>query len=134
MNYTLNDCFIPSVCLPVFTTTIHYTATDASLSTRSSTYTSNSNLELAMNEHISMRVNSARLSGIKGRTVRLPCKVLRVSQFSFTSFMNASDPLTLLQLSDDIAIVEASDGGQVEIQRKVRARALLTFHNSYCRW
>ncbi|KAG1870010.1 replication factor A protein 3 [Suillus subluteus] len=51
-----------------------------------------------MNEHISMRVNSARLSGIKGRTVRLPCKVLR--------------------LSDDIAIVEASDGGQVEIQRK----------------
>ncbi|KAG2154264.1 replication factor A protein 3 [Suillus bovinus] len=51
-----------------------------------------------MNEHISMRVNSARLAGMKGKTVRLPCKVLR--------------------LSDDTAIVEASDGGQVEIQRK----------------
>ncbi|KAG1753612.1 uncharacterized protein EDB91DRAFT_1242595 [Suillus paluster] len=51
-----------------------------------------------MNDHLSIRVNAARLSGIKGRTVRLPCKVLR--------------------LSDDIAIVEASDGGQVEIQRK----------------
>ncbi|KAG1902128.1 replication factor A protein 3 [Suillus fuscotomentosus] len=49
-----------------------------------------------MNEHISMRVNSARLSGIKGRTVRLPCKVLRMTLPSF----------------------EASDGGQVEIQRK----------------
>ncbi|KAG1740159.1 replication factor A protein 3 [Suillus paluster] len=51
-----------------------------------------------MADHISMRVNAARLSGITGRTVRLPCKVLR--------------------LSDDIAIVQASDGGQVEIQRK----------------
>ncbi|OAX42624.1 hypothetical protein K503DRAFT_853850 [Rhizopogon vinicolor AM-OR11-026] len=51
-----------------------------------------------MSGHISMRVNAGRLAGLTGDTVRLPCKVLR--------------------LSDDSAIVEASDGGQVEIQRK----------------
>ncbi|OJA20766.1 hypothetical protein AZE42_09728 [Rhizopogon vesiculosus] len=47
---------------------------------------------------ISMRVNAGRLADLKGRTVRLPCKVLR--------------------LADDTALVEASDGGQVEVQRK----------------
>lgn len=51
-----------------------------------------------MTDHISMRVNASRLTSLIGRIVRLPCKVIR--------------------LSDDIAIVEASDGGQVEIQRK----------------
>ncbi|KAJ8594501.1 replication factor A protein 3 [Rhizopogon salebrosus TDB-379] len=51
-----------------------------------------------MSDQISMRVNAGRLASLTGNTVRLPCKVLR--------------------LSDDTAIVEASDGGQVEIQRK----------------
>ncbi|KIM70759.1 hypothetical protein SCLCIDRAFT_67592, partial [Scleroderma citrinum Foug A] len=44
----------------------------------------------------SPRVNSARLPTFVGRTVRLPCKVLR--------FHNSS------------AIVEACDGGEVEVR------------------
>jgi len=47
-------------------------------------------------EHLSTRVNSARLQQYIGRTVRLACKTIK--------------------FQGDIAIVEASDGGQVEIR------------------
>ncbi|KAF8883031.1 replication factor A protein 3 [Infundibulicybe gibba] len=49
-----------------------------------------------MTENTSTRVNSARLSGFIGKTVRLACKVLN--------------------FSGDVMVVEASDGGQVTIQ------------------
>ncbi|KAH7923092.1 replication factor A protein 3 [Leucogyrophana mollusca] len=49
-----------------------------------------------MQDHLSSRVNSARLPQFVGQTVRLACKVLRFQA--------------------DTAIVEASDGGQVEIR------------------
>jgi len=49
-----------------------------------------------MAEHVSPRVNSARLGDYVGRVVRLPCKLIRVAQNS--------------------AIVEATDGGQVEVE------------------
>ncbi|KAG6332434.1 hypothetical protein ID866_6651 [Astraeus odoratus] len=47
-------------------------------------------------ELVSPRVNSARLPAFKGRHVRLPCKLLK--------FQGSS------------AIVEACDGGQVEVR------------------
>ncbi|KIM71911.1 hypothetical protein PILCRDRAFT_830082 [Piloderma croceum F 1598] len=49
-----------------------------------------------MTEHISTRVNSHRLAAYIGRTVRLVGKTLKIQ--------------------GDTAIVEASDGGQVEIR------------------
>jgi len=49
-----------------------------------------------MTEHLSPRVNSARLGDFVGRVVRLPCKVLNMRTSS--------------------AIVEATDGGQVEVE------------------
>ncbi|KAL4079640.1 replication factor A protein 3 [Scleroderma citrinum] len=50
-----------------------------------------------MAEVISPRVNSARLPNFVGRTVRLPCKVLKFP-------------------TSTSAMVEACDGGEVEIQ------------------
>ncbi|KAI6127536.1 hypothetical protein EV401DRAFT_988020 [Pisolithus croceorrhizus] len=58
-------------------------------------------------ELLSPRVNSARLPAFMGRTVRLPCKVLK--------FQGAS------------VIVEACDGGQVEVRLNPRA------HRDLCR-
>ncbi|KDQ58605.1 hypothetical protein JAAARDRAFT_69068 [Jaapia argillacea MUCL 33604] len=49
-----------------------------------------------MAEHVSTRVNSARLPQYVGRTVRLACKVLK--------------------LQGETALVEASDGGQVHVR------------------
>jgi len=49
-----------------------------------------------MAEHVAPRVNSARLNNYVGRPVRLTCKVLR--------------------LQGDVAIVEATDGGQIEVR------------------
>ncbi|EPQ52254.1 replication factor A protein 3 [Gloeophyllum trabeum ATCC 11539] len=49
-----------------------------------------------MAEHTSTRVNSAKMPQFVGRTVRLVCKVL--------------------QFKGDTALVEASDGGQVEVR------------------
>jgi replication factor A3 len=81
-----------------------------------------------MSDQISMRVNAGRLASLTGNTVRLPCKVLRVSS-STSATQSTSDHLSLIQLSDDTAIVEASDSGQVEIQRKVRACCTPLTHN-----
>ncbi|KAF9467878.1 replication factor A protein 3 [Collybia nuda] len=47
-------------------------------------------------DHISTRVNSARLPDFVGKTVRLACKPI--------------------QLNGDMAIVQASDGGEVTIR------------------
>ncbi|KII84267.1 hypothetical protein PLICRDRAFT_701850 [Plicaturopsis crispa FD-325 SS-3] len=47
-----------------------------------------------MAEHVSTRVNSARLADYKGQTVRLTCKTIK----------------------GESAIVEASDGGQVSVK------------------
>jgi replication factor A3 len=49
-----------------------------------------------MAEDATPRVNSARLANYQSRTVRLPCKILEVRS--------------------DTALVEASDGGQVQIE------------------
>ncbi|KAI0656917.1 replication factor A protein 3 [Cubamyces menziesii] len=55
-----------------------------------------------MTEHRSPRVNKALMDNFKGQTVRLIAKIRNVR--------------------DDIAIVEASDGGEVEV------KLLKTFH------
>ncbi|KAI0942060.1 hypothetical protein AcW1_009617 [Taiwanofungus camphoratus] len=49
-----------------------------------------------MAQHVSPRVNSARLADYIGRTVRLTCKVIRIK--------------------GDTVIVEASDGGEVQVR------------------
>ncbi|KAI0631043.1 replication factor A protein 3 [Trametes polyzona] len=49
-----------------------------------------------MSEHRSPRVNKARMADFKGQAVRLIAKVLSIR--------------------DDVAIVEASDGGEVEVK------------------
>ncbi|KAH7910109.1 replication factor A protein 3 [Hygrophoropsis aurantiaca] len=49
-----------------------------------------------MGDHISTRVNSAKLAQFVGQTVRLPCKVLRFQA--------------------ETAMVESTDGGQVEVR------------------
>ncbi|KAI6124405.1 replication factor A protein 3 [Pisolithus croceorrhizus] len=58
-------------------------------------------------ELLSPRVNSARLPAFMGRTVRLPCKVLK--------FQGAS------------VIVEACDGGQVEVRLNPNSGLTATF-------
>ncbi|OCH85761.1 replication factor A protein 3 [Obba rivulosa] len=49
-----------------------------------------------MSEHATPRVNSAILNNYIGRSVRLTCKTLRVNP--------------------DVALVEASDGGQITVR------------------
>ncbi|KAF5310963.1 hypothetical protein D9619_007948 [Psilocybe cf. subviscida] len=48
------------------------------------------------NQHLSVRVNSARLADFVGQTVRLPCKAISIDAGRIT--------------------VEASDGGQIAVQ------------------
>ncbi|EIW55301.1 replication factor A protein 3 [Trametes versicolor FP-101664 SS1] len=49
-----------------------------------------------MSDHRSPRVNKARMADFKGQTVRLIAKIIN--------------------FRDDVAIVEASDGGEVEVK------------------
>jgi len=73
-----------------------------------------------MTEHISTRVNSHRLAAYIGRTIRLVGKTLKVSKFLHFSARHLFHRTR--QIQGDTAIVEASDGGQVEIRLpKVRA-------------
>ncbi|KAI0764604.1 hypothetical protein BD413DRAFT_576266 [Trametes elegans] len=51
-----------------------------------------------MSDHRSPRVNKARMADYKGQTVRLIAKLLRFKD------------------GEDVAIVEASDGGEVEVK------------------
>ncbi|KAG8216863.1 hypothetical protein J3R82DRAFT_7128 [Butyriboletus roseoflavus] len=60
-----------------------------------------------MNDYQSPRVNAARLPNFVGRTVRLPCKVLSQQPGS--------------------AVVEACDGGQVDIRMKENEQLVGTF-------
>ncbi len=73
-----------------------------------------------MSDHRSPRVNKARMADFKGQTVRLIAKIVNVR--SHRQFLNRASRAELRgQFRDDVAIVEASDGGEVEVKMlKVR--------------
>lgn len=68
----------------------------------------------------SPRVNSARMPNFIGTTVHLPCKVLKVDLLFRLHSAAHADPIDgwmrALQFQDSSAIVEACDGGQVEVR------------------
>ena len=68
-----------------------------------------------MTDHRSPRVNKALLANYTGQTVRLIGKIITVSRC-----VSQTDTVPLMhsiiQMKDDIALLEASDGGQVEVK------------------
>ena len=70
-----------------------------------------------MAEHVSPRVNSARLPDFNGRIVRLTGKVIRVSRAQKAPQSISNDQRALLKQNDasSEAIVVASDGGEVRV-------------------
>lgn len=63
-------------------------------------------------DQVSTRVNSAKLPNFRGQTVRLACKPLNVSREKILTRQLLTG---VLQKAGDILIVEASDGGQVNV-------------------
>ena len=67
-------------------------------------------------KNLSTRVNAARLPEYIGRHVRLTCKVLKVSASPPYPVFETYYCRTPVKLNEDRATVEASDGGQVNVQ------------------
>lgn len=71
---------------------------------------------MSENSPTSPRVNSAHLSKYPGRTVRLPCKVISVSVLAADNPRTVPAEPLFAQKQGDSALVEASDGVQVQVK------------------
>ena len=68
-----------------------------------------------MADHRSPRVNKALMANYQGQTVRLVAKLTTVRTQSLKRLIGTSSH-SAMQFKDDVAIVEASDGGEVEVK------------------
>ena len=69
-----------------------------------------------MADHRSPRVNKALMANYQGQTVRLIAKLTTVRTWQSLKRLIGTSSHSAMQFKDDVAIVEASDGGEVEVK------------------